>query len=126
MLFNKKRVDVTEDGGLSCAFFVSSLLKIFDLITDVHGTVNSTIRDMKATRWYKIKKPICGSVIAWKGIKYKSKIYRHIGFYVGDNKSISNSWKKKVPIVHHWTYHNKRKVVGIFWNKKLGSGQLAQ
>jgi len=36
---NGKIIDLTQNGYLSCAFFVSSILKIFDLVSGIHLTV---------------------------------------------------------------------------------------
>ncbi|MDP3004294.1 MAG: hypothetical protein Q8N43_02195 [Candidatus Azambacteria bacterium] len=123
---NDKKTDILQDGMLSCAFFVSSILVLFKLIKEIHGTVDGTVRDLEQSGWQKIKKPKIGSVIVWEKIDFGNKnFHKHIGFYIGNNKAIStNSFKKGRPVIHHWTYGIKRnkpvrKIEAIFWNKKI-------
>lgn len=122
-----KKKDILENGGLSCAFFVSSILIICGLIKDIHATVGGTQKDMEKSGWIKIRKPKIGSVIVWEAVEFskQSGAHKHIGFYVGKNKAISNHHKKGFPVVHHWTFGEKngkegRRVEAVYWNKKLG------
>ena len=132
---NGKKTDITENGSLSCAWFVSSLLYLFKLIKDAHATVNGTIKDLKQSGWEKIsvkgesvsgrKKPKIGSVLVWEKIDFgNNNFHKHIGFYLGNGKAISTSSKNGEPLIHHWTFGTKRnnpvrKVEATFWNKKL-------
>jgi len=117
-----KKTDVTENGRLSCAFFVSSLLVIFGLIKSAHATVSGTVRDLEKSGWMKISKPKAGSVLVWKAKKNKKgDIHKHIGFYIGKDKAISNNSRFGYPSVHHWTFgkvnkQSKRKIETIFWH----------
>ena len=43
---NGQKKDVLENGELSCAFFASAILHLFQLIKEPHRTVASTIKDM--------------------------------------------------------------------------------
>lgn len=113
--FKKKKIDVLKNGRLSCAFYVSSILKLFNLISRPHPTVKSTIKDMQANGWEKIKTPKVGAVLRWE----KQKGHEHLGFYIGNQKAVSNSSQKGVPVIHHWTYNGKRKIIAIYWSKKL-------
>jgi len=122
---NNKKTDILQNGNLSCAFFISSILVLFKLIKEIHGTVDETVRDLEQSGWQKITKPKIGSVIVWEKIDFGNKdFHKHIGFYIGNNKAISNSSKWKYPTIHRWTYGIKenrpvRKIEAIFWNKKL-------
>jgi len=117
---NGKRTDVMKNGELSCAFFVSTILAFFKLIKEVHTTVDSTIKDLKISGWKITKRPKIGSIIIWEKQDFGNvDFHRHIGFYIGDNKAISNSSKFGYSAKHHWTFKNKRKIEMIFWNKKL-------
>lgn len=109
-------VDVLENGNLSCAFFVSSILKKFNLIDLPHCTVKTTIKKMKYFGWYKVKleKVKEGDVIVWdKKRQGKTGEHLHIGFYVGNKEAISNSWYKKIPWKHSWNYNGKRKILFV-------------
>lgn len=115
-----KKTDVMKNGDLSCAFFVSSLLSTLALMKATHGTVESTIKDMKQSGWKHAQKLAPGSVIVWE----EKKEHKHIGFYLGNNKAISNSSKKKSPAAHHITYGIKngepvRKIEAAYWHPKL-------
>lgn len=123
---NGKKTDIMNNGDVSCAWFVSSLLYLFKLIKDIHCTIDGTVRDLEQSDWNKISKPKVGSVIVWEKKNFgKNDFHKHIGFYIGDNKAISTSSSKNgQPAIHRWTYgvkNNKpvRKIEAIFWNKKL-------
>lgn len=104
--FNSKKTDILENGNLSCAFFVSSILKIFSQINNLHATVEGTVKDLENSGWKKLKTPKEGSVLVWE----EKKGHKHIGFYLGKNKAVSNSSKKHAPEAHHFTYNGKRKI----------------
>jgi len=111
-----KNKNLTESGRLSCAFFVSSVLYLCGLIPKVHLSVKGVLKDMKKAGWFEIKHLKKGSVILWE----KREGHYHLGFYIGNKKAISNSSKKKTPIVHHFIYQG-RKIEKIFWHKKLNN-----
>lgn len=137
-----KKKDILENGGLSCAFFVSSILVICGLVKEIHATVGGTAKDLEKFGWVKMpfdsaqgkKKPEIGSVIVWEAVDFgrgdprfaKSSRgkHKHIGFYIGKNKAISNHHKKGFPVGHHWTFGEKngkevRMVEAIYWNERL-------
>jgi len=122
---NDKKTDITENGNLSCAWFVSSMVYQFKLMKSPHLTVDGTVEDLEKSGWKKIKEPRIGSVLVWKKNDFGSKkFHKHIGFCVGNDKAISNSSKTRHPIEHHITFgvvKNKplRKIESIFWNNKL-------
>lgn len=130
-LINGQKKDILENGELSCAFFASTILHLFKLIKEPHTTVASTIKDMEESGWYKIKKIKQGSVLIWEALESFEKgevkrYFRHIGFYVGDDKAISNSSRLGMPKVHHLTYGIRddkpvRKIEAIYWHKKLNN-----
>jgi len=114
-----KKADILKNGNLSCAMFASSILYLCKLISGPHAMVPSTLEDMKQNGWFEIKKPKLGAVLIWEPQKSKDGMHTHIGFYIGNNKAISNDFKKKSPQIHHYTMNNTRKLTGIYWNKKL-------
>ena len=123
-----KEKDLLKNGNLSCAFFASAILYWFQLIKKPHATVSGTIKDMEKSGWRKIKSPRPGSVLIWEpkefdegGVKAS---YLHMGFYIGNNRAVSNSTKVGMPKTHHWTYGAKkskptRKIEAAFWHKRL-------
>jgi len=114
-MVGKQRKDLTQGGKLSCAYFVSSVLKIFGLIKEVHLTVSGTLNDMQKSGWFEIKDTKAGAVLLWE----KKRGHYHLGFYLGKNLAISNNSKTKDIRKHHFTYQGKRKIIKIFWHNKL-------
>lgn len=125
---NGQEQDIMRDGQLSCAFFVSSVLAIFDLIERVHGTVAGTVRDLKNSGWQKIKKPKPGAVLVWEKSDFggDGEYHKHLGFYIGAGQAVSNSYQTGQPEKHHWRFGKKngrpkRQIEAIYWHKKLSS-----
>jgi len=118
----KRKFDLYENGNLSCAFFVSSILMWFELIDASHATVDSTVKAMVKKGWKKRRtaRPRLGDVIVWEKIKYDNgDWHKHIGFYMGNSKAISHRDNKRVPIVHDYKYNGKRKIIGVFFWPKI-------
>lgn len=112
---NGEEIDLTEDGELSCAFFVSCILMIFGFIKDWHLTVGGTITDLRESNWQETDEPVIGAVLVWES----QEGHRHIGFYLGDQQAISNSSSRKFPTQHHWTFNGSRRIIHIFWHRSL-------
>lgn len=121
--FNGIKNDIARNGELSCDLYVSGILLLFGLIDRIHGTVDGCIYALEKYRWYRIKKPRIGGVIVWSSKKFRKsgEIHKHIGFYIGSGRAISNDTQKHHPTVHHWTYSGKRKVEKILWNDILSN-----
>jgi len=124
VLENNKKKDVLKNGELSCAYYVSSILKIFDLISQPHATIRSTIRDMRQNGWRPTKKLKSGNILVWQEKKFADgTIHQHLGFYLDQDKAISHRPEKKMPIIHHFTYGRtkigqpKRKIIQILTHK---------
>ena len=126
---NGQKKDVLENGELSCAFFASAILHLFQLIKEPHRTVVSTIKDMEESGWYKIKKIKPGSVLMWEDLESSDKgevrkFHKHLGFYIDGDKAVSNSSRLGRPKIHHLTYGIRggkpvRRIETIYWHKKL-------
>jgi hypothetical protein len=104
-----KRLDALQDGNLSCAYFVSVLLRNFGLIKKLHFTVGKTVLDMLDSGWKKVspKKLKAGDVLVWIEAG-KGDLHNHIGFFVGNGQAVSNSETARVVAMHHYTYDGKR------------------
>lgn len=127
-LVNGKKEDIVHNGGTSCAFFVSSILKISDLIKELHLTVKGLEKDLKESEWQIVKvssKMPVGSVVIWQKKSPVDKILKkwgkhyHIGFYIGNEKAVSIWAYNKYPTIHHWTYNGTRKIIRAYWNPKI-------
>ena len=49
--------------------------------------------------------------------------HKHIGFYIGNKRAVSNS-RDRTPQKHHYTYEENadlptRKIMAVFWKKDL-------
>lgn len=108
---DKQQFDAMENGKLACAFFASSILKIFGCVKEIHGTVEKTVQDLAASGWHRIEKPQDGCVVVWE----EEKGHKHIGFYLGNEIAISNSSKEGYPIKHHWKFNHKRNIEAMYW-----------
>lgn len=112
--------DITENGNLSCAFFASSVLKILGLSKEIHATVEGTLRDLLESGWYEVNEPKIGAVLFWEKFDFGGNdLHKHVGFYIGENKAISNNSKTGNPQVHDYTFEGTRKIEKILWNDKL-------
>lgn len=112
--------DLAENGNLSCAVFVSYLLYLLKLVQDTHITVGGTLNDMRKSGWIEIKEPQSGCVLVWEEKDFgKGGKHKHLGFYVGNGKAVSNNSKLGCPTQHRWDKFNGRKVEAIFGHPKL-------
>lgn len=115
-----KKADILRGGELSCAFFVSSLLLLFGLISRKHANVDSTLRSMRRSGWYDIARPKRGAVIVW-GIKDfgKGDSHKHIGFCLDGRTALSHSFYKKTPVRHDIDSAKLGPIERILWHPRL-------
>jgi len=123
---NKKR-DILKDGQLSCARYVSSILKLSDLISETHATISGTIKDILKNGWKPTKKLIPGNILIWEeATTSRDEVHSHIGFYLGADKAISHSDKTRLPEIHYFTYNKnkkgepKRRIIQILTHRIMG------
>lgn len=128
--------DILHDGNLSCTYFVSCILKTFNLSPVNSVNVLSFEKVLLEYGWQSIDPSahpdqiIPGSIIirSQKEGTDKQDIYgntrsghHHIGFYVGDGHAISNMSESfgvegvepRTPQQHHYTYNEKRPIKSI-------------
>ncbi len=117
----KGKRNILENGNLSCAFYTSSILSMFNLVDTQHATVSGLIKDLKKNGWKEISRPRKGAVLLWeKMVQAGGELHEHTGFYIGNKKAISHRFEKKLPIIHHYKFGSKnRKIKSIYWHKKL-------
>jgi Bacteriophage peptidoglycan hydrolase. len=102
----KNKENVTENGGLACASFVSNILLTMGWIKEGHVTVSSTITDLLKSGWDYTDTPQKGDIIIWKEWKYGT--HDHIGFFIDQKTAISNSELNSFPIFHSLDYYGIR------------------
>ena len=107
--------DSMSGGELSCAFYVSGLLRMFEKVARVHGTVASTVKDMENSGWQVVDGPKSGDVLVWEKAEIEGDLVDHVGFYVGKGRAISNSYKTRTPIEHDMNFADSqpRKIIKI-------------
>lgn len=98
--------DVTQDGRLSCAYFVSSILVISSYLNRVHSTVEITISDFEKYKWKSFSEPAVGDVVEWPK---NAEGHAHVGFYVGEGEAVSNSEDQRSPVRHSIIMKDGRK-----------------
>jgi len=114
-----KEIDAMQNGKLSCAFFVSGVLTMFDLIESVHGTIEGTVFDLEKSGWIKTDEPHPGDILIWEAKDCGANTnHRHIGFYIGNDLAVSNDYKKGVPIKHDCAYSDYGKIEAIYTRKQ--------
>lgn len=89
--------DITENGNLSCAYVVSSVLRIVGWISRPHATVKSTLRDMSENGWRQVVESEPGAVVLWPS---NENMPEHLGFYLHDDQYVSNDSSAGTPQIH--------------------------
>lgn len=113
----KEPFDVLEDGTVSCAVFVSTLLTMVGLIERPHFIVASVIKDMEASGWQQITRPRPGAVVTWAGNDDNPP---HIGIVVeGDDLCIANSSIVRTPQPGSLTMNDGRQPDAFYWHSDL-------
>ncbi|MDE2498580.1 MAG: hypothetical protein KGL56_00185 [Alphaproteobacteria bacterium] len=127
-IIDGQSLDVLEDGDLSCAEYVSSVLYLFGLIAGIHTTVVGCVEDMLSHGWQAIPEPRQGAIIHWDfkklddGTRGKN---RHLGFYWDAEAAYSNDPVTRAILRHHPTYGTRedgeprRDILGYFWHPAL-------
>ena len=112
-------IDVTDNGDLSCAWFVSSVLEKHGLLSRARTTVTSTLQEIEErAEWEKIEEhnSFPGAVILWPR---SASGHYHLGFYLGQSETgqgeyVSNSFMAKAPIIHGETLLDGRQPIRAF------------
>ena len=106
---NSEEVDILRDGDYSCAFFVSSILRLCGMQSRTHTTVKS-VREvlLYSGDWDQVTGPgACvepGDVVIWEKIQFEDgSENEHIGFALSRTEAVSTSYKEKKVVRHHLT-----------------------
>jgi hypothetical protein len=108
-------LDSVADGEDSCAFYVSSVLTIFQKAARIHGTVQATLEDMQQAGWHEVALAdmAAGDVLVWEAVQSGGMLHEHIGFYVGEGRAISNSSAAKKVAEHDAGYDGTRAIIQV-------------
>ncbi len=113
-----KVIDTAEGGGNACAYVASSIMTLVGLIDHPHSTVITTLEKMKEAGWYEIKEPKPGAVVHWP----VQDGHAHLGFYLGNNKYMSNYSEKFMPATHgpaRPARSSRRMPDAFYWHPRL-------
>jgi len=119
-----RRRNVLRSGRLSCAFFVSAVLTLCGLMDCPHATVDKVERLMRRRGWRRVRRLRPGCVLIWEAKTDRTGEHRHIGFYLGGGRALSNDSRRRSPTRHHLTFGQrsgrpKRRIEAIYWHQAL-------
>ncbi len=101
--------DILEDGNLSCAYFVSSLLCLFGMIDRQRATVKSMLRFVtEDSAWSQVAfdDAAPGDVVFYTEREFADgSLHAHVGFVLSEHEAVSTSDTKRCVIKHSLTYH---------------------
>jgi hypothetical protein len=85
------------------------------------ATVESAVKKLVDAGWQEVHQLYPGAVLVWEKKDFgEGQLHSHIGFYLGNNIAVSNSsFNEGVPVRHHYTYDNTRKIEKILWHPDL-------
>ncbi|MCE9586236.1 hypothetical protein K8R04_02875 [Candidatus Uhrbacteria bacterium] len=100
------RKEILQNGRLACAYYVAFILYHFQLVASPHATVESTVKDMEEHGWSVVDTPEVGDVLVWEASveHVEDESHTHIGFYVGDERAVSNQSSTGEIVEHDWTF----------------------
>lgn len=94
--------DVLKNGTYSCAYYVSSVLSLLELIDRPHALV-STVKEVISTSgdWETVNKAEAGDVIFWNKITFEDGTENaHVGFALNNQEAVSTSSIRKMVVKH--------------------------
>lgn len=112
-----EELDVLQEGKLSCAYVVSSLLALHNLIDRPHATVATTLNKMAEYGWKETDRPQSGCVAYWP--EYEGNA--HIGIAIDSKIYVSNSSDERTPITHGLLLKNDVKATKYYIHPTLTS-----
>lgn len=132
-----KSVDILRNGSVSCAYFVSNILKQFGMISTSHANVDATKQSMIRDGWTQLNLQhhiwdipewavVFRSAKQWSDVDdiygKNNSIHKHIWFYIWNQQAISNqsedfyiTWNDiGTPQVHSRDFDWDREIEAIF------------
>jgi hypothetical protein len=119
--YEGKRQNLVEGGNLSCAYYVTFLLKGLGLIDELHLTVTGTEQALQKHGWKHTTKLKPGAIVTWESEEFDDGPHKHIGFFIGNKRAVSTSFKTQTVIEHSADFEGKRRIESMYWHPKLDS-----
>ena len=111
-------VDILKGGEVACAFYVSSILKLYNLIDELHTTIDGTLKALKKSGWKSV--PLidmqAGDILVWD----HHGDHAHIGFAISKNAAISNSSERMTPRRHTFDFEGTRPIITVLRHPEIG------
>lgn len=99
--------DILNDGEYSCAFFVSGLLSLTQMISKTSSTVDTLKKDIESDEsWKKVEQEDIqpGDIVFYKKMKFEDGSENaHVGFVLNSNEAVSTDYKNKCVARHSIT-----------------------
>jgi len=94
-------IDITQDGMLSCAVYVSGVLVMTPCLDQMAATVASLESCLKRCGWQATEVPSPGSVFIWaKALQADGGEHEHAGFVLDARWGMSHSDSERIPVKH--------------------------
>ena len=106
--------DLTDNGNISCAVFVSGLLLMAEKIPTMKATVGSLEALLQAAGWEVADSPEPGDIVFWEETEQVSGPHRHVGIAVSHTEAISHLDTNRTPGRHHITFNDTRPIERIY------------
>lgn len=111
--------DILENGELSCAYFVSSVLYLFGMLDKQRATVASVLRHVnESPDWTEVSVAEAepGDVVFYEEREFeRGTRHAHVGFVLNGEEAVSTSDTKKCVTKHQLDYHPIESVWRYSW-----------
>lgn len=105
--------DASQNGKKSCALFVTGILKMFNRVDNLHSTCSGTLKYIReADTWAQTSNPQAGDLVFWDATQEDTG---HVGFFLDEARSISNSEEDGHPMIHPHELKDGRKPIS-YWH----------
>ncbi len=123
--------DLYEDGNLSCAYHISTTLKMCELWkNEAVANVDSVVAKLPQNGWTEIEEPRVGAIVVYgKNQLHRAWATRHIGIIVGEDEVVSNGSNsshiiEKHPLNYMKIGDNWREIESYWWHEDFEDDEL--
>lgn len=102
---------VFADSGVASAYHVSSILNSLQLsLGEIRLNILDILADLEVSAWERTKTLSKGAVVVWEPYSYVSgKPRQHIGFYIGNDRAVSNISDAHIPTEHDVYFRDEKR-----------------
>ena len=115
-----QKVDITKNGQLSCAVYVSALLLMSGTIDTMTATVKGLENALRQSGWVSTAYLYRGAVVIWfPQEQADGRKHEHAGFVLSDRMAVSHSDIARCPVEHELYFGGKRLIKAAYINPRL-------